>query len=203
MVLVVWLQGGNHYSSVRSFQKMVTIDGHDGIVFHTWAHVMNGWSYSFDLLLSSSSTLWSTTFKITIEIYGSAHQWWMLLVWSFLIDWWTFCLKIKDLHDSHELSTYFMESDWLKVKCPDVGMKCKQSYSVKCSTNHQKCLVDHHSKQTHMGTHLVCMCNWSCDQNTLYKSWWQWCIVSIWWFISKLTSWSWSKSLNEFGSFKS
>ena len=42
MGLVVWLRGGNNYSSVRSFQKMVTMDGHGGIVFlhlsmcHEW-----------------------------------------------------------------------------------------------------------------------------------------------------------------------
>ena len=49
-------------------------------------------------------------------------------------------------------------------------MECKQSHAVKCPVNHQKYLVDHHSKQTHMGTHLACMHNWSCDLNTLYKS---------------------------------
>ena len=75
-----------------------------------------------------------------------------------------------DLHYNHELSTCFMKSDWLKVKCPDVGMECKQSYAVKYTVNHQKCLVDHHSKQTHVGTHLAHMRDWSRNQNTLYKS---------------------------------
>ena len=63
-----------------------------------------------------------------------------------------------------------MKSDWLKMKYPDVGMKCKQSHVVKCSINHQKCLVDHHPKQTHVGTHAAHMSIWSHDQNTLYKS---------------------------------
>ena len=75
-----------------------------------------------------------------------------------------------DLHDNHELSTRFVKSDWLKVKCLDVEMKCKQSHAVKCSVNHQKCLVDCGSKQTHVGTHVAHMCSWSHDQNTLYKS---------------------------------
>ena len=77
---------------------------------------------------------------------------------------------MEDLHDNHEPSTHLMKSDWLKVKCPDVEMKCKQSHAVKCSINHQKCLVNRGSKQTHMGTHAVCMHSWSCDQNTLYTS---------------------------------
>ena len=49
-------------------------------------------------------------------------------------------------------------------------MKCKQSHAVKCSINHQKVLSQLPCKQTHVGTHLVHMCSWSCDQNTLYKS---------------------------------
>ena len=64
-----------------------------------------------------------------------------------------------------------MKSDWLKVKCPDVERKCKQSHAVKCSIDHQKkCLVNRGSKQTHVGTHAAHMCSWSSDQNTLYKS---------------------------------
>ena len=78
--------------------------------------------------------------------------------------------EMKDLHDNHVLNTPFMKSDWLKMKYPDVGMKCKQGHAVNCSVDHQKCLVNHHSKQTHMGTHTACMLIWSCDQNTLYKS---------------------------------
>ena len=58
---------------------------------------------------------------------------------------------MEDPSDSHVLSTRFLKSDWLKVKYPDVGMKCKQSHVVKFSVDHQKCLIDHHSKQTHMG----------------------------------------------------
>ena len=77
---------------------------------------------------------------------------------------------MEDLPDSHVLSTRFVKSDWLKVKYPDVGMKYKQSHVVKCSVNHQKCLDDHHLKQTHMGIHAAHICIWSCDQNTLYKS---------------------------------
>ena len=65
---------------------------------------------------------------------------------------------MEDLPDSHVLSTRFMKSDWLKMKYPDVGMKCKQGHVVKCFVNHQKCLVNHHSKQTHMGSHTACMC---------------------------------------------
>ena len=74
-----------------------------------------------------------------------------------------FLLEIEDLPDSHEPSTHFMKSDWLKMKCPDVGMECKQSHAVKCSINHQKCLVNHHSKQTHISTHLAHMHNWPHD----------------------------------------
>ena len=77
---------------------------------------------------------------------------------------------MEDLPESHVLTTHFMKSDWLKMKYRDAGMKCKQGHMAKCSVNHQKCLVDHHSKQTHMGIHAVHMCVWSCDQNTLYKS---------------------------------
>ena len=75
---------------------------------------------------------------------------------------------MEDLHYSHEPSTHFMKSDWLKVKCPDVGMKCKQSHAVKYFVDHQKGLVNCSSKQTHVGTHTACMCSWSHDQNTLY-----------------------------------
>ena len=78
--------------------------------------------------------------------------------------------KMEDLPGSHVLSTHFMKSDWLKVKYPDVGMKCKQSNVVKCSVDHEKCLVNHHSKQTHMGIHAMCMAVWSHDQNAQYKS---------------------------------
>ena len=46
--------------------------------------------------------------------------------------------KMEGLPDSHVLSTCFMRSDWLKMKYPDVGMKCKQSHVVKCSIDHQK-----------------------------------------------------------------
>ena len=53
-------------------------------------------------------------------------------------------IKMEDLPDSHVLSTHFMESDWLKMKYPDVGLKCKQSHVVKCFVGHQKCLVNHH-----------------------------------------------------------
>ena len=77
---------------------------------------------------------------------------------------------MEDLHDNHVLSTHFMKSDWLKMKYPDVGMKCEQGHVLKCSVDHQKCLVDLHSKQIHMGTHAVHMHVWSHDQNTLYKS---------------------------------
>ena len=77
---------------------------------------------------------------------------------------------MEDLHDSHEPSTHFVKSGWLNVKCLGVGMKCKQSNTVKCSIDHQKCLVNHGSKQTHVGTHAACMRSWSCDQNTLYKN---------------------------------
>ena len=77
---------------------------------------------------------------------------------------------MEDLCDNHVLSTHFMKSDWLKMKYLDVGMKCKQGQVVKCSIDCQKCLVDLHSKQTHMGTHAACMLIWSNDQNTLYKS---------------------------------
>ena len=66
--------------------------------------------------------------------------------------------KMEDLPDCHVLSTCFVRSDWLEMKYLDVGMKCKQSHVVKCSVDHQKCLVDCHSKQTHMGTHTVHMC---------------------------------------------
>ena len=51
-----------------------------------------------------------------------------------------FLLKMADLHDSHVLSTCFMKSDWLKMKYPDVGVKCKQNHVVKCSVDHQKML---------------------------------------------------------------
>ena len=64
---------------------------------------------------------------------------------------------MEDFPDSHVLSTGFMKSDRLKMKYPDVGMKCKQSHVVECSVDHQKYLVGHHSKKTHMGTHAVCM----------------------------------------------
>ena len=47
---------------------------------------------------------------------------------------------MEDLPGSHVLSTRFMKSDWLKVKYPDVGMKCKQSHVVKCSVNCEKML---------------------------------------------------------------
>ena len=77
---------------------------------------------------------------------------------------------MEDLHDNHEPSAHFVKSDWLKVKCLDVEIKCKQSHAVKCSVDRQKCLVDCSSKQTHMGTHAVCMHSWSHDQNYLYKS---------------------------------
>ena len=77
---------------------------------------------------------------------------------------------MEDLHDDHEPSTGFMKSDWLKTKCPDVGMKCKQSHAMKCFIDCHKCLVDHDSKQTHVGTHVVYMHSWSCDQNAWYKS---------------------------------
>ena len=77
---------------------------------------------------------------------------------------------MEDLPDSHVLSTHFMKSDWLKMKYPAVGMKCKQGHVVQCSVNPQKCLVDHHSKQTHVGTHTARIHVWSSDQNTLYKS---------------------------------
>ena len=77
---------------------------------------------------------------------------------------------MPDLHDSHVLSTHFVKSDWLKMKYPDVGMKCKQGHVVKCYVDHQKCLVDHHSKQTHLVTRAARMHIWSHDQNTLYKS---------------------------------
>ena len=77
---------------------------------------------------------------------------------------------MEDHPDSHVLSTCFMRSDWLKMKYLGVGMKCKQSHVVKHSVDHQKCLVNHHSKQTDMGTHTVCMHVWSGDQNTLYES---------------------------------
>ena len=63
-----------------------------------------------------------------------------------------------------------MKSDWLEMKCLDVGMKCKQSHVVKCSVKYQKCLVDHQPKQIHMDTHAACMYIWSHDQNILYKS---------------------------------
>ena len=49
-------------------------------------------------------------------------------------------MKLRDQHGSHELSTHFVKSDWLKVKHPDVEMKCKQSHAVKCSVDHQKVL---------------------------------------------------------------
>ena len=64
---------------------------------------------------------------------------------------------MEDLHDNHEPSTHFVKSYWLKMKCPNVGMKCKQSHVVKCSIDHHKCLVECDSKQTHMGTHMVCI----------------------------------------------
>ena len=86
-----------------------------------------------------------------------------------LVDLWTFFSKMADLHDSHVLSTCFMKFDWLKMKYLVVGVKYKQSYVVKCSVNRQKCLVNLHPKQTHMGTHAACMCIWLCDENTLYK----------------------------------
>ena len=77
---------------------------------------------------------------------------------------------MEDLPDSHVLSTHFMKSDWLELKYLDVGMKCKQSHVIKCSVDHQKCLVDHHPKQTHMDICAVHMHARSHDQNTLYKS---------------------------------
>ena len=64
---------------------------------------------------------------------------------------------MEDPHDHHEPSTHLVKSDWLKVKCLDVEIKCKQSYVVKCSVDHHKCLVDHDSKQTHMGAHVAHM----------------------------------------------
>ena len=77
---------------------------------------------------------------------------------------------MEDLPDHHEPSTHFMKSDWLKAKCPDVEIKCKQSHAVKCSVDHQECSVNHDSKQTHVGIHEARMCDWSHDQNTWYKS---------------------------------
>ena len=76
---------------------------------------------------------------------------------------------MEDLPDSHVLSTCFVKFDWLKMKYLNAGMKCKQGHVVKCSVNCQKCLVDHQSKQTHVGTHTAHMHVWSHDQNTLYK----------------------------------
>ena len=67
-----------------------------------------------------------------------------------------------------------MRSDWLNVKCPDVGVKCKKSHVVKRSINCQKVLSQSSCKQTHVGTHWARMRSWSNDQNTLYKSQWQW-----------------------------
>ena len=78
--------------------------------------------------------------------------------------------KMADLCDGHVLSTRFVKSDWLKMKYPDVGTKCKQGHVVKCSVNHQKFLVDHHSKQTHIGTYTAHMHIWSHDQNTCIKA---------------------------------
>ena len=77
---------------------------------------------------------------------------------------------MEDLHVNHVLSTSFAKSDWLKMKYPDVGMKCKQGHVVKCSVNHQKCLVNLHLKQTHMGTHTSHMCIWAHDQKYPEKS---------------------------------
>ena len=85
---------------------------------------------------------------------------------------------MKDLHDNHEPSTHFVKSAWLKVKCLDIEMKCKQSHAVKCSFDCQKCLVDRGSKQTHMGTHAVHMCHKVTSPKSslggrFIESWWE------------------------------
>ena len=64
-----------------------------------------------------------------------------------------------------------MSPDWLKVKSPDVGVKCKQSHATKVLCQSSKMPCRSSCKQTHMGTHVTCMLRWSCDQrNTLYKA---------------------------------
>ena len=150
------------------------------------------------------------------NIYWSAHHWWTLPVWSLLVDWWTFFSKMADLHDSHVLSTHFMKSDWLKMKYPDVGMKCKQGHVVKCSVDHQKmlsqsslknkptwvlmqhaCIVGHVTKilciKTDSNGRLTH--NWvdhHAGNRETTRYWYIQSIVSIKWFVSKLASWAWS-----------
>ena len=55
----------------------------------------------------------------------------------------------ENLPHNHVSSTRVVklkEPDWLQMKCPDVGMKCKQSHVVKHSIDHEKCSVHHHKK---------------------------------------------------------
>ena len=49
----------------------------------------------------------------------------------------------KNLPDRVLMLGSLKKPDWLKVKHLDVGVECKQSHVVKCSVDHEKCLVDH------------------------------------------------------------
>ena len=94
----------------------ITMDEHGRLVFCT-SHM----SWMDEVTVQSIVELEPHTVIYNIQDYNrntniNGHHWWMLLVWSFLINWWTFCLKIEGLHDSHEPSTCFMKSDWLEWK---------------------------------------------------------------------------------------
>ena len=55
----------------------------------------------------------------------------------------------ENLPHNHVLSTHVVklkESDWLQMKCLDVGVKCKQSHVVEHSIDCEKCFVDRREK---------------------------------------------------------
>ena len=150
MGLVVWLWGQNCHSSVKAsgrWQQWMTM----AVLWFTLGHM----SWMDEVTVWSVVEFKPHTVIYNIQdynrnIYRSAHHWWILLVWSFLVNWWIFCLKTGDLQYNHEPSTRFMRSDWLKVKCSDVGVKCKQSHVVKCSVNCQKSTYWHACVICHM-----------------------------------------------------
>ena len=48
--------------------------------------------------------------------------------------------------------------DWLKEKCPDVGVECKQDHVAKCSIDCEKCFVNHHkNKPTWVSVQHTCI----------------------------------------------